>query len=267
MAKNKMYLYGKNSVLERLKVRPESVRRIFIQDNFKSPELMRLLETTNTPVRTVSEKDLLRIKRADRLQGIVAEADKYRYTPFEDMLRRGLEDGATLIFLDSLNDPHNLGSIIRIAACFGGFAIVIPEHGSCEVNETVIHVASGGENFVPVSRVTNLSTALLKAKKAGYWAAGTVVEEGEDINRTSLPFPLCLVLGAEGKGIRYGIQKHLDLKVTLPMEGAKLSLNVAMACAVFAHEIVRQRKGGSRGDPADRPGAEAGKHRSGKVSK
>ena len=243
MAKNKMYLYGKNSVLERLKVCPESIRQIFIQDNFKSPDLMQLIKAGNTPVKTVSEKDLLRIKRADRLQGIVAEIDKYRYTPFEDILHRGLKDSMSLIFLDSLNDPHNLGSIMRITACFGGFGIVIPEHSSCEVNETVIHVASGGENFVPVSRVTNLSAALLKAKKAGYWAVGTVVEEGKDINKISLPFPLCLVLGAEGKGIRYGIQKHLDLKVTLPMQGAQLSLNVAMACAVFAHEIVKQRKG------------------------
>jgi len=243
MAKNKMYLYGKNSVLERLKADPASIRQIFIQDNFKSPDLMQLIKAMNIPVKTVSEKDLLRMKRADRLQGILAETDKYRYTPFEEMLRRGLEDNMSLIFLDSLNDPHNLGSILRITACFGGFAIIIPEHSSCEVNETVIHVASGGENFVPVSMVTNLTTALLKAKKAGYWAVGTVVEDGQDINTTSLPFPLCLVLGAEGKGIRYGIQKHLDLKVTLPMQGAQLSLNVAMACAVFAHEIVKQRKG------------------------
>lgn len=242
-----MYLYGKNSVLERLKVHPESIRKIFVQDNFKSPDVMRLVNTCNIPVRTVSEKDLLRIKRADRLQGIVAEIDKYVYAPFDIMIRRGLEDNTSLIFLDNLNDPHNLGSILRITACFGKFAIVIPEHGSCEVNETVIHVASGGENFVPVSRVTNLSTALIKAKKAGYWAVGTVVGEGQDINTTSLPFPLCLVLGAEGKGIRYGIQKHLDLKVTLPMHGAQLSLNVAMACAVFAHEIVKQRKGETGG--------------------
>lgn len=243
MAKNKVYLYGKNSVMERLKVRPDSIRKIFIQDNFRSPELMHHVEANRISIKTVSEKDLLRIKRADRLQGIVAETDAYRYAPFEETLHRGLDDNWSLLFLDSLNDPHNLGSILRITACFGKFALVIPEHGSCEVNDTVIHVASGGENYVPVSRVTNLSTALIKAKKAGYWAVGTVVENGQDIDTASLPFPLCLVLGAEGTGIRYGIQKHLDLKVTLPMAGAQLSLNVAMACAIFTHEIVRQRTG------------------------
>lgn len=241
MAKNIMYLYGKNSVLERLKTNPESIRQILIQDNFKSPEITGLIKSMKIPFKTVSEKELLRIKRADRLQGVVAETDKYVYVPFDDLLHDSTNNALSLIFLDGLNDPHNLGSIIRISACFSGFAIIIPEHASCEVNDTVIHVASGGENFVPVSKVTNLSSSLLKAKKAGYWAAGTVVEGGQDINKTSFPFPLCLVLGAEGKGIRYGIQKHLDLKVTLPMKGAQLSLNVAMAYAVFAHEIAKQK--------------------------
>lgn len=236
-----MYLYGKNSVLERLKVDPKSIRQVFVQDNFKAPEITDLLKARKIPAKKVSEKDLLRIKRADRLQGVVAEADKYQYASFDELINIGIDKQMSFIFLDGLNDPHNLGTIIRIAACLGGLAVVIPEHGSVEVNETVIHVASGGENFVPVSLVTNLSTALIKAKKAGYWAVGTAVEGGENINKVSLPFPLCLVLGSEGKGVRYGIQKHLDMKVTLPMKGAKLSFNVAMACAIFAHEIAKQR--------------------------
>ena len=242
MAKNSMFLYGKNSIAERLKANPKSIRRIYIQDNFKSQDIIKQIKSAGIPVNRVKENDLVKIKRADRLQGIVAEIDKYKYIPFEELLTRGPEDKLTLLFLDSLNDPHNLGSIMRIAACFGGFAMVVPEHGSCEVTDTVMHVASGGENFIPVSMVTNLSNALLKAKKAGYWAVGTVVEEGQNLNKTSLPFPLCLVLGAEGKGIRYGIQKHLDLKITLPMKGAQLSFNVAMAYAIFAHEIDRQRE-------------------------
>ncbi len=241
MVKKKMYLYGKNSVLERVKVNTGSIRQVFIQDNFKNNDLVKLLKSEKIPVKTVSERDLLRIKRADRLQGIAAEIDVFKYTPFDDLLNRGKERGLTLIFLDGLNDPHNLGSIMRTAACFSGFALIIPEHASCEVNDTVMHVASGGENFVQVAMVTNLSGALIKAKKAGYWVVGTVVSEGQDINETSLPFPMCLVLGTEGKGIRYGVQKHLDLKITLPMKGAQLSLNVAMAFAIFAQEITRQK--------------------------
>ncbi|MBI4849769.1 MAG: 23S rRNA (guanosine(2251)-2'-O)-methyltransferase RlmB [Nitrospirae bacterium] len=241
MTKNRMYLYGKNSILERLKADPQSIRRIFVQDNFDAPHIMKLIKSEAISVSKVTEKDLLKIKRADRLQGIVAEVNKYAYTPFEKLLHLPEKERLSFIFLDSLNDPHNLGSIMRIAACFGGFAIVIPQHSSCEVNETVIHVASGGENYVPVSLVTNLTTTLIEAKKAGYWAVGTVVEDGEDINKVSLPFPICLVLGSEGTGLRYGIQKHLDLKITLPMRGAQLSFNVAMSCAIFAHEIAKQR--------------------------
>ncbi len=241
MARNRMHLYGKNSIVERLKVNPKSIRQIYVQDNFKDTQIVDLIKSKKVPMRIVGERELIRAKKADRLQGIVAEIEQYQYTPFNDLLKTGIDKQLSFIFLDSLNDPHNLGSIMRIAACFSGFAIVIPEHGSCEVNETVIHVASGGENFVPVSLVTNLSNALIKAKKAGYWAVGTVVDGGENINKVSLPFPLCLVLGTEGKGIRYGIQKHLDLKITLPMAGAELSFNVAMACAIFSHEVAKQR--------------------------
>ncbi len=236
-----MFLYGKNSVLERLKATPESIRKIFVQKEFNAPRIMEIIKSANIPFKYVTEKELVGIKRADRLQGIVAETDKFVYTPFKELLNRPAGKKLSLIFLDSLNDPHNLGSIMRVAACFGGFALVIPRHGSCEVNETVIHVASGGENFIPVSMVTNLVSALREAKDEGYWVVGAVVEGGEEINKVSLPFPLCLVLGAEGKGIRCGIQKHLDMKATLPMRGAELSFNVAMACAIFAHEIAKQR--------------------------
>ena len=238
-----MYLYGKNSILERLKTNPGSIRKIFLQENFNVPHILSVIKSKHIPVKRVSEKQLTRVKRADRLQGIVALVDKFKYTNFEDLLYNPKSKDLTFIFLDNINDPHNLGSVIRIVACFGRLAIVIPQHSSCEVNDTVMHVAAGGENFVPVSMVNNMTTALIKAKEAGYWIVGTVIEDGVDINNTSLPFPLCLVLGSEGKGIRHGIRKHLQVKVSLPMRGASLSFNVAMACAIFCHEITKQRGG------------------------
>ncbi len=241
-----MYLYGKNSILERLKTDPKSVRKIFLQHNFNASHISDLINSKNIPVEYVTEKGLTRIKWADRLQGIVAEVDKFQYANFGKLLDRPQDKKLSFIFMDNVNDPHNLGSVIRIAACFGDFAVVIPEHRSCEVTDAVMHVASGGENFIPVSMVTNTSTALIKAKKAGYWVVGTVVEKGEDINKVKLPFPICLVLGSEGKGIRHGVDKTLDLRVTLPMKGASLSFNVAMACAIFCHEIARQRPGTMR---------------------
>jgi len=243
LAENSMYLYGKNSVLERLKAKPRSIKSIFLQENFKTPHILDAISSKNIPVKRVTERRLLRIKRADRLQGIVAIVDRFNYTDFEELLDRPTKKNLSFIFLDSINDPHNLGSIIRIAACFGGFGVVITRYGSCEVTDSVMHVASGGENFIPVSVVNNMSNALIKAKNAGYWIVGAVVERGIDINNVAFPFPICFVLGSEGKGIRHGIDKHLDLRVSLPMTGASLSLNVAMAGAIFCYEISKQAAG------------------------
>lgn len=237
-----MFLYGKNSVLERIRNNPGSIKRIVLEDNFDDPKLIEAIKSSRLPAERVAINKLLRIKRADRMQGIVAEVDEFKYVDFDDLLSEAKENKKTLIFLDSLNDPHNLGTIMRTLACFGCFAIVIPKHESCEVNETVLHVASGAENFISVSMVTNLSTALIAAKKEGFWAVGAVVDGGSDINKTELVFPMCLVLGSEGKGIRPGLEKQLELKVKIPMAGASLSFNVAMACTIFAYEINKQKK-------------------------
>lgn len=242
MAKNSMYLYGKNSVLERLKVEPGSVKKIFLQHNFDDPRVINAAKSSKITVERVSENRLLGIKRADRLQGVVAEVEAFRYADFDELINDPANKTLSFICLDNINDPHNLGSIIRTAACFGGFGVVIPGHNSCQVNDTVMHVASGGENFVPISTVNNMSTALIKAKNAGWWIVGTVVEGGRGLQDVSLPFPLCVIMGSEGKGIRHGVAKQLDVKVTLPMKGAALSFNVAMTGAIFCYEVSRQKK-------------------------
>jgi len=232
-----IYLYGKNSVLERIKLRPKTIHEIFLDKKFSDKPILDAIHKAGLPVKEVSEQELSRIKRADRLQGIVARVDQYQYTDFEELLFSDKAKDLTFIFLDRISDPHNLGSIMRIIACLGNFVLVIPRHEACGVNETVLHVASGGENYVPVAVITNMSQALEKAKKQGFWIAGAVVDGGETLHTAKLPKPLCLVLGSEGKGIRPGIAKHLDIKLTLPMKGAPLSLNVAMASAIFCYEI------------------------------
>jgi 23S rRNA (guanosine2251-2'-O)-methyltransferase len=237
-----MFLYGRNSIFERLKRNPKSIKKIFLQDGFDVPHIEKLIRKNNIPVERLSPRNLTRIKHAKDLQGIVAKADAFTYAPFDDLLDRQKDAQPTLIFLDRLYDPQNLGVIIRTVACFGGFAIVIPRFNACEVTEAVLHVASGGENYVPVAMVSNISDAIIKAKKKGYWIIGGVVtEEAKDIHDTTIPFPSGLVLGSEGEGIRYGVEKHLDIKARIPMKGAPLSFNVAMACAIFCYEIANQR--------------------------
>lgn len=233
-------LYGKNSILQRLKKNPKSMHRILLDDKFDDAYMLTIATRQKITIKRLSRNEFLRVKRADNLQGIIAEVDKFSYVPFRELLDEAISEKLSLIFLDSISDPQNLGSIIRTAACLGDFAIVLPKHDACEVNDTVLHVASGGENFVAISQVTNLSPALTQAKKAGYWIAGTVVEEGEDLTKVSLPFPLCLVLGSEGKGIRQGLHNQIDLKLSLPMK-AHLSFNVAVTCAIFCYEINKQK--------------------------
>ncbi|MFC1709936.1 23S rRNA (guanosine(2251)-2'-O)-methyltransferase RlmB [Candidatus Omnitrophota bacterium] len=240
MTKVSTLLYGKNSVLQRLKRNPKSIRKIFLNDIFNDAYLLTIATRKKIPLVRLNRNEFLRVKKADSLQGIIAEVEKYSYVPFKELLADSVDKKTTLIFLDSISDPQNLGSIIRTAACFGDFAVVLPKHDACEVNDTVLHVASGGENFVSVSMVPNLSSAIINAKKVGYWIAGTVVEGGEDIKKTLLPFPLCFVLGSEGKGIRKGLHNQIDLKVSLPMK-APLSFNVAISCAILCYEISKQR--------------------------
>jgi len=234
-------LYGKNAVVERLKANMRGVRKVIISEEFEDTAALELIKARRIPVQKVSAKEMAKMKRTERAQGIIAEVDPFRYSSFEELILAPKEEKLSFIFLDEVTDPQNLGAIIRIAACFGGFGIVIPERGACEVNETVLNIASGGDNYVPVCRMNNLTNALIHAKKAGYWAAGAVVEGGEDLTKASFPFPLCIVMGSVGKGIHYGVEKHLEMKVTLPMKGAALSFNVAMASAIFCYEISRQK--------------------------
>lgn len=240
--KNSTMLYGRNSVFERLKTNPQTIKKIFLQNNFNVLHIEKLIKEKSIPLERLPHQGLEKIKHAKDLQGIVASVDKFKYAPFDDLLNFSKDKQLTFIFLDRISDPHNLGVIIRTAACFGRFAVIIPKFEACEVNETVQHVASGGENYVPISMVTNLSDAIIDAKAHEYWILGTVMaDDSKDINKTDFPFPLGIVLGSEGKGIRHGLQKYLDMKVRIPMTGAKLSFNVNIACAILCHEISKQR--------------------------
>jgi len=234
-----MLLYGKNSVLERLKAAPRSVRQLYLREDFSEPLALALAKKAGLAAKRVPAHKFAKFRPGENLQGIVAEVDEFVYADLEDVLEKG--KAITPLFLDRVFDPQNLGAIMRVAACFGAFSLVIPEHKACQVTETVLKVACGAENYVPVVSTANLTNALLKAKERGFWAAGTVVDAGQNIAKTELPFPLALVLGSEGEGVRYGVDKHLDLRLTIPTPGAGLSLNVAMAAAVCCYEVVRQR--------------------------
>ncbi|MFH1359662.1 MAG: RNA methyltransferase [Candidatus Omnitrophota bacterium] len=237
-----MKLYGKNPVIERIKSDPKSVRKIFIQDGFSDAEyIRRKAKQWSIPLFSIPRSKMLKIARSMNTQGILADIEDYSYIPYDELLNLSFRKHLCLVFLDGLKDPQNLGAMIRSLACFGGFALVLPTHDSVEVTEAVLRVASGGENFVLIAKVSNLAQAIRLAKEHGFWIAGGVVQGGQDLMKTALTFPLSLVIGSEQKGIREALQKLIDLPLTLPMKQAQLSFNVAQATSIFCYEITKQK--------------------------
>ena len=238
-----MKLYGKNPVFERLKSNPKTIKKITIQEGFSDASYVRKkAKKWSIPVCCVSKSKMLKMTRSINSQGILVEVDEFFYTSFEELCRSSVRKNHSLLFLDGLTDPQNFGSIIRSLACLGGFSVVIPKHDSVQVTEAVLRVASGGDNFIAISKVANLNAAIKQAKEVGFWIAGAVAQGGQDLMRESLPMPISIVIGSEQKGIRDVIKKVLDIELTIPMKQARLSMNAAQAATIFCYEITKQKK-------------------------
>jgi 23S rRNA (guanosine2251-2'-O)-methyltransferase len=235
-----MRLYGKRPVLERLKAAPETIQTLTLRQGVELSGIVRAAKAAARHFSSLPPSKFDKLVGDVHSQGVFAEVEEFHYHCLDQLLEKR-EPRPVLLFLDRLTDPQNLGAILRTMACLGGIAVVLPQHESVEVNETVLRVASGGENYVPVARVTNLVQASERAKKAGYWIVGAAPSGGTPLPHVKWPFPLAVVLGSEGGGIRPGLQKHLELTVSLPMPGATLSFNVATAAALIAYEMTRAR--------------------------
>ena len=233
------HLYGKRPVMERLQTAPKTIRALYFQETADAAEIIRMAKKVCCTFRILPKRAFAKLAGDVHAQGVLAEVEGFQYTALKDLLEK--RPLPILFFLDRLTDPQNLGAILRSMACLGGVALVLPKHDSVEVNDTVLRVACGGENYVPVSLVTNLAQASELAKKAGYWLAGAVPSGGTPLHKVSWPETVGVILGSEGSGIRPGLAKHVDFTVTLPMQGADLSFNVATAAALIAYEITRSR--------------------------
>lgn len=237
-----MKIYGKNPVLERLKANPKSVRLIYIEaGNPEHSYIASKAKKYGIPISVVNEHKMIKLGRTLNTQGLMMEVTDFEYADYEETLEIAEEEKLTFLFLDNLTDPQNLGAIIRNVGCLGGFVVVLPAHNSVHITDSVLRIACGGENYVRICKVSNLNNAIAKAKQQGFWIAGTVVKDGEDIRTTTLSFPLGLVIGCEAKGIRDVVQQRLDIRLTIPMAHPRLSLNAANAAGMFCYEISRQR--------------------------
>lgn len=238
-----MRLYGKNPVLERLKANPRTIQKIFVQEGHSdSGYIKKKASKWGIAVCTVPQTKMLKLSRSINSQGVLAEVEDFQYADYQELLQLAAKKKISLVFLDSLMDPQNLGAIIRSLACLGEFAVVLPRKDSVDMTETVFRICSGADNYVPVAKVANLVQAISEAKKNGLMVAGAVVEEGQDVFAVHFTFPLGLVVGSEQKGIRDIVRNQLDMKITIPMTQARLSFNVAHATTILCYEITRQKK-------------------------
>jgi 23S rRNA (guanosine2251-2'-O)-methyltransferase len=238
-----MRLYGKNPVLERLKTNPKSIKRIMIEQGHPESSYIHMKGKQNgIAVTAVPYSKIQKLANSVNSQGIVAEIEDFAYVSIDDLLQMAFDKKWSVVFLDNLTDPQNLGGIIRTCGSLGELAIVLPTTEAVGVTESVLRVASGGDNYVSIARVSNLGNAIEKAKKMGFWIMGTAVKEAKSVYEVKIQFPVGLVLGSEDKGVRDIIRKKLDQEVMIPMKAARMSLNVAHAASILCYEILRQKK-------------------------
>jgi len=236
---------GKNSVLEVLRAgRP--VNKVLLakgQDKGFIREVQALCRAKGVPCQEIERQRLVDIAGADH-RGVVAQVAPYEYAEISDILALAQERKETplIIILAEVEDPHNLGAVLRTAECAGAHGVIIPKRRAAAVTETVAKVSAGALAYIPVARVTNLVQAMEELKEAGLWVAGAHMTDATSLWESDLRGPLALVLGSEGQGIPRLVAEKCDFMVAVPMSGHITSLNVSATAAVLLYEIMRQRQ-------------------------
>ena len=239
-----MKFEGKNAVFELLNSN-KTIEKIMVEDKTFDPKLREIVTSArerHLKVEFVSRQALDKLSETGHHQGIIAMGSDFVYSDLSEVLTSAKNSGADMLFviLDNVIDPHNLGSIIRVAECVGATAVIIPKNRSAVVNETVARVSAGAIAHVPVCKVVNLSAAIDELKAAGVWVYAADMD-GELIYNTNLTGNVGIVVGAEGEGVSRLVKSKCDGVVKLPMFGKVNSLNASVSCGVVLYEVVRQR--------------------------
>lgn len=239
-------LAGVNSIMEALRGR-RRVHKIYIQEGRsgkRMDELIALAGRRGVFWQYVEKSKLDTMYTQGNHQGVVAQVDVYEYASLEEILEyaamRG-EDPLVLI-LDGIEDPQNLGSIIRTAECAGVHGIVIPRHNATEITAAVSRASAGAVEHMRLVMETNLVSCINKLKKNGLWVIAVDMDGQQEYFTSTLPSPTALVIGGEGKGIRRLVKETCDMVVKIPMQGAVNSLNASVAASVVIYEVLRQRQ-------------------------
>lgn len=238
---------GRNAVIEAFRAgRP--IDRLFIQDGLLAGPIQtikREADKHGTKYAFVTKERLDQLSETGRHQGVIAHAAAYEYAQVEDILAaaRAKDEQPFLILLDNIEDPHNLGAIIRTANLAGAHGVIIPRDRAVGLTATVAKASAGALNYTPVARVTNLGRTIEELKKEGIWFACADMQ-GTPMYELDLKGPIGLVIGSEGEGVSRLVRERCDMAAAIPMKGDIDSLNASVACGVLAYEIVRQRLAG-----------------------
>ena len=242
------FVWGVNPVLEALRARAGEVERIYVTDgqvtSRSANELFSRAKDAGIRVQKLPRERLAAMAEGGVHQGVVAELRTFAYADLEEILKAAKASArpALVVVLDGIEDPHNLGAIIRSAHALGAHGVVLAKDRAAGVTGVVAKASAGAIEHCPIARVVNISRALEDLKKEGLWVAGATVDGDQWLPKARLDGPLAVVIGAEGAGIREGVLKHCDFKLKIPMQGKVQSLNASVSAGIVLYEVIRQRQ-------------------------
>ncbi len=236
---------GRNAVIEALRA-GKTIDKIYILDGCQDGPVMTIKREARKQdclIKYVEKERLDQLSQTGKHQGVIAVAAAYEYAELDDIMQAAKESGRPpfLFLLDGIEDPHNLGAIIRTAYQAGAHGVIIPKNRAVGLTATVARTSAGALNYLPVARVTNMAQTIEALKKEGIWFACAAMD-GDVMYDVNLTGPMGLVIGSEGEGVSRLVREKCDYQVSIPMEGKLDSLNASVAAGVLAYEIVRQRR-------------------------
>ncbi|MCA1032743.1 23S rRNA (guanosine(2251)-2'-O)-methyltransferase RlmB [Bacillus timonensis] len=238
------YVIGKNPVIESLRSGRE-INKIWIAEGSQRGQMnvvTQLAKEQGVLVQFVPKKKIDQMVEGNH-QGVVAQVAAYEYAEVDDIFKRAEEKGEEpfIIILDEIEDPHNLGSILRTADSTGAHGVIIPKRRAVGLTATVAKASTGAIEYVPVARVTNMARTIEELKERGVWIVGTDAKGKEDYRSIDGKMPVGLVIGSEGKGMGRLIKEKCDFLIHLPMVGKVTSLNASVAAGLLMYEVYRKR--------------------------
>ena len=244
MAYQEFTIEGRNAVIEAFRA-GKTIDKIYVLDGCQDGPVMtikREAKKQDTLIKYVTKERLDQLSETGKHQGVIAVAAAYEYAEVEDILLAAEEKGEPpfIILLDNIEDPHNLGAIIRTANLAGAHGVIIPKNRAVGLTATVARTSAGALNYTPVAKVTNLAKTIEELKKKGMWFVCADMD-GTLMYQLDLKGPIGLVIGSEGEGVGRLVKEKCDMAASIPMKGDIDSLNASVAAGVLAYEIVRQR--------------------------